>query len=162
MLAAWHQDPELMRAAYAHSSAVLLTIDGLQPEKGHETLYVVRELEQRRVWFAEPLLSSCAEEIRRLLVRAREMAAALNLSVSCWMSDQQEAFNRKCGRVSRRAAPLLSEPFSAGRGETGAGAGQPRQGPDAEESPWFAGNRARGVAATVAGPGAAVRRRSAG
>jgi hypothetical protein len=32
--------------------AVMLAIDGLQPEKGHETLYVVRELERKRVWFA--------------------------------------------------------------------------------------------------------------
>ena len=92
MLAARRQDPELLRAAYADSPAVFLTIDGLQPEKGHETLYVVRELGQKRVWFAEPLLSSSEEEIRRLFVRAREMAAALNQNVSCWMSDKQEAF----------------------------------------------------------------------
>ena len=92
MLAARHQDPELLRAAYANSSAVFLTIDGLQPEKGHETLYVVRELGQQRVWFAEPLLSSSEEEIRRLFVRAREMVATLNQTVSCWMSDKQEAF----------------------------------------------------------------------
>lgn len=46
MLAARHQDPELLRAAYADSPAVFLTIDGLQPEKGHESLYVVRELGQ--------------------------------------------------------------------------------------------------------------------
>lgn len=92
MLAARHQDPQLLRAAYADSDAVFLTIDGLQPEKGHETLYVVRELGQKRVWFAEPLLSSSAEEIRRLFVRAREMVAAMNQTVSCWMSDKQEAF----------------------------------------------------------------------
>ena len=92
MLAARHQDPELLRAAYAPSPAVFLTIDGLQPEKGHETLYVVRELGQKRVWFAEPLLSSSEEEVRHLFVRAREMVAALNQTVSCWMSDKQEAF----------------------------------------------------------------------
>ena len=28
---------------------MILSIDGLQPEKGHETLYVVRELTQKRV-----------------------------------------------------------------------------------------------------------------
>ncbi len=36
----------------------MLTIDGLQPEKGHETLYVVRELKGKRVWFAQALLST--------------------------------------------------------------------------------------------------------
>ena len=42
----------------------MLSIDGLQPEKGHETLYVVRELRQQRVWFAQALLSSATSEIR--------------------------------------------------------------------------------------------------
>jgi hypothetical protein len=36
--------------------AVILAIDGLQPEKGHETLYVVRELVKKRVWFAEAVV----------------------------------------------------------------------------------------------------------
>jgi hypothetical protein len=36
-------------------------------EKGHETLYVVRELTQKRVWFAETLLSSSAAEVQRRL-----------------------------------------------------------------------------------------------
>ena len=44
--------------------SLVLTIDGLQPEKGHETLYVVRELMGKRVWFAEPLLSSATQEAR--------------------------------------------------------------------------------------------------
>ena len=33
--------------------------------RGHETLYVVRELTQKRVWFAEPLISATADEVRR-------------------------------------------------------------------------------------------------
>ena len=44
--------------AAAQTKSLVLAIDGLQPEKGHETLYVVRELTQKRVWFAEALLSS--------------------------------------------------------------------------------------------------------
>jgi hypothetical protein len=35
-------------------------------------LYVVRELTRKRVWFAEPLLSSATEEVRRLIVVARQ------------------------------------------------------------------------------------------
>jgi hypothetical protein len=69
-----------------------LTIDGLQPEKGHETLYVVRELTQKRVWFAEPLLSSTAAEVRRLLAKARQWAEQLGLPVQLWVSDKQDAF----------------------------------------------------------------------
>ena len=53
MLAARQQDPERLRQAYQSVDSLILSIDGLQPEKGHETLYVVRELTTRRVWFAE-------------------------------------------------------------------------------------------------------------
>ena len=69
-----------------------MSIDGLQPEKGHETLYVVRELRLRRVWFAEPRLSSAASEVRRLLEQARQWADRLGLPVRLWISDKQEAF----------------------------------------------------------------------
>lgn len=92
MVAARQQDLAVLREEYRDVSAVMLTIDGLQPEKGHETLYVVRELMRKRVWFAEALLSSSAEEVRRLLVRAKEMAQALGKPVDLWMSDKQDAF----------------------------------------------------------------------
>ncbi len=92
MVAARHTDLEQMRQAYAETKSVVLAIDGLQPEKGHETLYVVRELTQRRVWFAEPLLSSTNDEVRRVLARAGEIAGALGIPVAGWMSDKQEAF----------------------------------------------------------------------
>src|SRR5215468_1581000 len=64
MLAARQHDPQQLAAAYADVDAVILSIDGLQPEKGHETLYVVRELARKRVWFAEALLSSATAEVR--------------------------------------------------------------------------------------------------
>ena len=44
MLAARQQDPARLAEAYRDIESLVLTIDGLQPEKGHETLYVVREL----------------------------------------------------------------------------------------------------------------------
>jgi hypothetical protein len=44
MLAARQQDPDRLRQEYQAAEHLTLSIDGLQPEKGHETLYVVREL----------------------------------------------------------------------------------------------------------------------
>src|SRR5262249_46247685 len=79
-------------AAYRHVEALVLSIDGLQPEKGHETLYVVRELNAKRIWFAEALLSSGADEVRRLLIQARAWATQLGLPVHLWLSDKQDAF----------------------------------------------------------------------
>jgi hypothetical protein len=94
MLAARQHDPAQLAAAYADVDAVSLAIDGLQPEKGHETLYVVRELERKRVWFAEALLSSATAEVQRLLVQARGWAERLGKPVRLWMSDKQDAFVR--------------------------------------------------------------------
>jgi hypothetical protein len=92
MVAARQQDPVQLKKEYQKTRHVMLSIDGLQPEKGHETLYVVRELGQQRVWFAEALLSSATSEIRPLIVKARAWAERLERPVRLWMSDKQDAF----------------------------------------------------------------------
>src|ERR1022692_1063374 len=92
MLAARQQDPAQLKKEYQKARHLMLSIDGLQPEKGHETLYVVRELGQQRVWFAEALLSSATNEIRPLIVKARDWAQCLERPVRLWMSDKQDAF----------------------------------------------------------------------
>src|SRR5712691_1275061 len=73
-LTARQQAPEVLAAAYRSVEALVLSLDGLQPEQGHETLCVVRELNAKRMWFAEALLSSSADEVRRLLIQARTWA----------------------------------------------------------------------------------------
>ncbi len=92
MLAARQQDPESLRRHYEAVDEIILSIDGLQPEKGHETLYVVRELTGKRVWFAEPLISATADEVRRLIAQARAWAKSLGKPVALWLSDRQDAF----------------------------------------------------------------------
>src|SRR5713101_113762 len=92
MLAARQQDPERLAEVYRDIASLVLTIDGLQPEKGHETLYVVRELTRKRVWFAEPLLASATEEVRRVIGVARQWSERLDKPVRVWMSDKQDAF----------------------------------------------------------------------
>ena len=92
MVAARHQDVASLRDEYHACQDVILTIDGIQPEKGHETLYVVRELRTQRIWFAESLLSSTYAEIRILIQRAKSLSQHLNTPVRGWVSDKQEAF----------------------------------------------------------------------
>jgi hypothetical protein len=92
MVAARQHDAAEVARVYRRASGLILSIDGLQPEKGHETLYVVREVSQKRVWFAETLLSSSAAEVQRLLARARAWVERLGLPVRCWISDKQDAF----------------------------------------------------------------------
>jgi hypothetical protein len=78
--------------AYRGQQDLILSIDGLQPEKGHETLYAVRELRLKRVWFAQPLLSSAASEVHELLAEAHRWANRLCLPVRLCISDKQDAF----------------------------------------------------------------------
>ena len=92
MVAARQEDFHQLAEVYRDQKDLILSIDGLQPEKGHETLYVVRELRAKRVWFGEPLISSAASEVRRLLAEARRWAERLGLPVRLWLSDKQDAF----------------------------------------------------------------------
>jgi len=92
MLAARQEGPEALKRQYESADALILSIDGLQPEKGHETLYVVRELTQKRVWFAEPLICATAVEVRGLIQKAKEWAESLDKPVALWLSDRQDAF----------------------------------------------------------------------
>jgi hypothetical protein len=84
--------PRRCGETYESAAEIILCVDGLQPEKGHETLYVVRELTRKRVWFAEPLLSATEDEVRRLIAKAKGWAESLGVPVGLWMSDKQEAF----------------------------------------------------------------------
>jgi hypothetical protein len=92
ILAARQQDPLQLRDAYRDISELVLCIDGLQPEKGHETLYTVRELNAKRIWFAVPLLSSSEAEVRRVIAEARAWCESLNKPVRLCMSDKQDVF----------------------------------------------------------------------
>ena len=99
MLAARQQDPEQLEQAYEGIDDLILSIDGLQPEKGHETLYVVREIRAKRVWFAVPLLSSAESEIKELIEQARVWAERLGKPVRAWVSDKQDTFLKTIGEV---------------------------------------------------------------
>src|SRR5438093_2492598 len=92
MLAARQQDPAQLAEVYREIASLVVTIDGLQPEKGHETLAVGRELMRKRGWCAAPLLSRATQEVRRLIVVARQWAERLGQPVRVWRSDQPDAF----------------------------------------------------------------------
>ena len=146
MLAARQQDPEALRRQYESVDEIILSIDGLQPEKGHETLYVVRELTRKRVWFAEALISATAAEVRRLIAQAKGWAEALGKPVALWLSDRQDAFvtgiaaefpdvpHRYCQNHFLRD---VAKPVLGGR--------QPHQSPDAQEGARPAEDRTGGA-----------------
>src|SRR5512147_2778757 len=98
MLAARQQDFKALRRHYRSVPKIILSVDGLQPEEGHETLYVVSELTKKRIWFAAPLLSATEAEVRRLIAQAKEWAEAIGKPVVLWLSDKQDAFVKGIAR----------------------------------------------------------------
>jgi len=93
MVTARETSPEHLAEPYRAVEDVVLSVDGLQPEKGHEALYVVRELRLQRIWFAVPLLSSSTEELKKQVFElAATWVKRLGKPVRLWISDKQKAF----------------------------------------------------------------------
>lgn len=92
MVAARRSDLALVKQEYSDCKNIILSVDGLQPEKGHEVLYVVREVKKGRIWFAEALVSSSTKEITRIIRKAKDWVVRLGLTVDAWVSDKQDAF----------------------------------------------------------------------
>jgi transposase-like protein len=82
---------EPRRAALAVQQRVVLAIDGLQPDVGHEVLWVVRDCLSGQVLLARSLLSAAAADLAGLL---REVVAAVGVPVDGVVSDGQHSVRR--------------------------------------------------------------------
>ena len=67
------------KAITAEAGRVILAIDGLQPDVGHEVLWVIRDVISGEVLMARSLLSSCQDDLAKLL---REGGEALDVPVA--------------------------------------------------------------------------------
>jgi len=81
-------DPDRMRPAFEKQGRVLLAVDGLQPDVGHEVLWVIRDVLSGRVVLAKTLLSACQADLAALLRRAAE---AVGVPVAGVVSDGQHS-----------------------------------------------------------------------
>jgi hypothetical protein len=81
-------DPGRMRPVFAKQGRVLLALDGLQPDVGHEVLWVVRDVLSGQVVLAKTLLSACQADLAALLTRAAE---AVGVPVAGVVSDGQHS-----------------------------------------------------------------------
>ncbi len=76
-----------LRRITAAAGRVILAIDGLQPDVGHEVLWVIRDVLSGEVLLARGLLSSSQDDLARLLTEARE--ALGNTPIAGVVSDGQ-------------------------------------------------------------------------
>jgi hypothetical protein len=90
LLALQVADPARLPAAgwLRRQERVVLALDGLQPEQGHEVLWVLRDVLSGAVLLARSLLSARAVDLVPLL---QEVAAALPVPITAVISDGQRA-----------------------------------------------------------------------
>ncbi len=91
-------DNDRLRAALARQGRAILALDGLQPDVGHEVLWVVRDCLSGEVLLARSLLSATGADLAALL---REVAAAIGVPIAGVVSDGQHSVRL----AVRRALP---------------------------------------------------------
>jgi hypothetical protein len=101
LLALAMSDPARLREITAKEGRVILALDGLQPDVGHEVLWILRDCLSGEVLLARSLLSATAEDLGALL---RSVAEALPVPIVAVLSDGQHSI-RKAVREALPGVP---------------------------------------------------------
>jgi hypothetical protein len=96
LLAVSLTDSARLRGARGGQGRVILALDGMQPDVGHEVLWVVRDCLSGEVLLARSLLSGTADDLVPLL---REVADAVGVPVEGVISDGQTSIRRAVERA---------------------------------------------------------------
>jgi Transposase, Mutator family len=80
-----------LRARLREQGRVLLALDGLQPDVGHEVVWLLRDCLSGEVLLARSLLSATQEDLTALL---REVQQALPVPIQAVLSDGQHSIRR--------------------------------------------------------------------
>jgi hypothetical protein len=91
LLALSCSDTGRLKAITAKAGRVILAIDGLQPDVGHEVLWVIRDVLSGEVLLARSRLSSTRDDLAELL---REVKEALEVPVAGVVSDGQTSIRK--------------------------------------------------------------------
>src|SRR4051794_26178715 len=94
-------DTGRLRRATAAAGRVILAIDGLQPDVGHEVLWVIRDVLSGEVLLARSLLSSTRDDLAKLIVEVKQ---ALEVPIVGVVSDGQDSI-RKAVKVALDGVP---------------------------------------------------------
>jgi hypothetical protein len=84
-------DPQRLRRRLQGQAGVVLAIDGLQPDVGHEVLWVLRDCLSGEVLLARSLLSATTADLATLLAEVR---AALPVPITGAISDGQQTIRQ--------------------------------------------------------------------
>jgi hypothetical protein len=87
------------RETLERQGRAILAIDGLQPDVGHEVLWVIRECLSGLVLLARSLLSSTATDLAGLLREVADDLAAIGIAVAGVVSDGQSPIRLAVAQV---------------------------------------------------------------
>ncbi len=91
LLAVWLTDQSRLKAIAKKQGRVILAIDGMQPDVGHEVLWVIRECLSGEILLAKTLLSSRNEDLAALLLEVKNI---LDVVIDGVISDGQQSIRK--------------------------------------------------------------------
>jgi hypothetical protein len=91
LLSLWLKDCQRLKAIAKKQGRVILAIDGMQPEVGHEVLWVIRDCLSGEILLAKTLLSSRNEDLAALLL---EVSTSLDIPIDGVVSDGQQSIRK--------------------------------------------------------------------
>ena len=91
LLAVSLTDDQRLRGILAHQGRVILALDGLQPDVGHEVLWVLRDCLSGEVLLARSLLSATTTDVAALL---QQVATSVGVPIAGVISDGQHSIRR--------------------------------------------------------------------
>ncbi len=91
LVSLWLKDRSRLKAIAKKQGRVILAIDGMQPEVGHEVLWVIRDCLSGEILLAKTLLSSRNEDLAALLL---EVSKTLEIPIEGVVSDGQQSIRK--------------------------------------------------------------------
>ena len=91
LLSLWLKDRSRLKAIAKKQGRVILAIDGMQPEVGHEVLWVIRDCLSGEILLAKTLLSSRNEDLAAFLL---EVSETLDIPIDGVVSDGQQSIRK--------------------------------------------------------------------
>jgi len=106
LLAVALADDDRLNRLLAEQGKVILAIDGLQPDVGHEVLWVLRDCLSGEILLAKSLLSARQRDLAELLGEVRD---ALAVPIAAVVSDGQHSIRKAVAKALPEAAHQLCQ-----------------------------------------------------
>jgi transposase-like protein len=105
LLAVALADDARLNRLLAQQGKVVLAIDGLQPDVGHEVLWVLRDCLSGEILLAKSLLSARQQDLAELLVEVRD--ALRSVAITAVVSDGQHSIRKAVAKALPEVAHQL-------------------------------------------------------